>query len=298
MNNANYKMNKEKIAQHFGAEFLDKLQAILEKYSSLWQLSNIEQIDYYSVNCIFACTSVKYGACILKVSQCAKNMASEYNALKDFSGSAICKVYQANIDDGVMLIEQITPGTQLRNETDLDTRLDVFCGIFSNLHTIPSDMTKYQTYMDWVSHVAEYMRSPADFNDFSEKMTKAESICRVLWQKYPAQMLLHGDLHHDNIILGEQSYLAIDPKGVVGNPIFDIPRFMLNEDDMDKNGKFDYIVRTLSKNLGISEQDIRSLYYIETCMENCWNIENGGEVCWEDVLFAESVVSGLDSYHL
>lgn len=43
-------------------------------------------------------------------------------------------------------------------------------------------------------------------------------------------MLLHGDFHHDNILLSNNGdYVIIDPKGVIGDPVFDIPRFILNE---------------------------------------------------------------------
>lgn len=39
---------------------------------------------------------------------------------------------------------------------------------------------------------------------------------------------LHCDLHHDNILLGSRGWLAIDPKGVLGDPGFDAANLFYN----------------------------------------------------------------------
>ncbi|TPK94684.1 MULTISPECIES: aminoglycoside phosphotransferase family protein [unclassified Mesorhizobium] len=44
---------------------------------------------------------------------------------------------------------------------------------------------------------------------------------------------LHGDLHHDNILLGPRGWLAIDPKGVLGDPGFDAANMFYNPLDRD-----------------------------------------------------------------
>jgi streptomycin 6-kinase len=42
-------------------------------------------------------------------------------------------------------------------------------------------------------------------------------------------VLLHGDLHHFNILAAErQPWLAIDPKGVVGEPAYEVGPLLLN----------------------------------------------------------------------
>ena len=44
---------------------------------------------------------------------------------------------------------------------------------------------------------------------------------------------LHGDLHHDNIMHGSRGWLAIDPKGVYGDPAFDAANVFYNPLDRD-----------------------------------------------------------------
>lgn len=40
--------------------------------------------------------------------------------------------------------------------------------------------------------------------------------------------LVHGDLHHHNIIDAGDRYAAIDPKPMLGEPEFDVPPFLWN----------------------------------------------------------------------
>jgi len=293
-------MDKDKILQHFGKAFFDKITAHIAKYTSLWHLSDLSQIDYYSTSCLFTCISAKHGQCILKISPYHEQTKTEHQMLIDFdnncgsgSGSGLCKVYEADVANGVLLIERITPGTQLRDEPNLNTRLELFCSIFRGLHKPPADKSKYPTYMHWVSRITAYMQARTDHKALSKKMTKAEEICRNLWAKYTKEMLLHGDLHHDNILQSNKGYRVIDPKGVVGDPVFDIPRFILNENDLDKGNNFANIVSILAKKLDIPQHDIRQLFYIEMCMAICWNVESNsyedGDL--DEVIFAESMMN-------
>lgn len=51
---------------------------------------------------------------------------------------------------------------------------------------------------------------------------------RLLSNPYELRVL-HGDLHHDNILLGARGWLAIDPKGLLGDPGFDAANLFYRE---------------------------------------------------------------------
>ena len=57
-------MDKENIIRHFGEDFYIRVLSDLEKYAKLWGLFDFNQVEYYSVNCIFTCVSDKYGKCV------------------------------------------------------------------------------------------------------------------------------------------------------------------------------------------------------------------------------------------
>jgi len=42
---------------------------------------------------------------------------------------------------------------------------------------------------------------------------------------------LHGDIHHENILYGERGWLVIDPKGLLGDPIYDLANMFNNPVD-------------------------------------------------------------------
>ncbi|MDD4124369.1 MAG: aminoglycoside phosphotransferase family protein [Eubacteriales bacterium] len=289
-------MNTDKIISHFGDEFYQSLLTMLAEYREEWELDNLKQIDYYSVNCLFKCTSKRHGECVLKIGKSSDEAQAEYNALSEYAGSRFCRVYEADISNGALLIEQIIPGAQLRAVSDIEKRLDLFCGVFVGLHKQPSDKSKYPTYMGWVTRIAAFMRDKTDFRELSDHMNEAEKICRDLCGKYTGEMLLHGDFHHDNILLGgDNQYHIIDPKGVVGDRVFDIPRFILNEfeDDIKEgfNEKYLYIIETLSKKLSVPKIDLLRLVYVEMCMANSWCVESDEKPNMKDVEFTRSMMS-------
>lgn len=274
----------------------------LRRYGVRWGLSGFEQIEYKSVtvNRLFTCVSAEHGACVLKIGYDIKSMENEYNILHEYGGTRFCNVHEADIAKGVLLLERIIPGTQLRDEPDLDKRLDSFCEVFDEMHIQPADKTIYPTYMGWVSRITAYMRERKDYLALANKMARAEQICRRLYEKYSSEMLLHGDLHHHNILLGEDNYFRIiDPKGVIGDRVFDIPRFIVNEFtdvlDHDFDVKFRHIVRNFSEKLTVSEQDILRLVYVEMCMGECWKVEDGRELNIDHVDFVAKIISEGES---
>ena len=115
-----------------------------------------------------------------------------------------------------------------------------------------------------------------------QKMMLAREIGQELFGKYPDRVLLHGDLHHDNMLLAQNGdYVIIDPKGVIGPAIFDIPRFLLNEIDevvdQSKKEHIQSIIIRMSECLGYPVEDIKKLFYMEVVLGNSWCVESGEE---------------------
>jgi len=288
--------DKEKVSKHFSKDFLFKVLADLDLYAEKWSLTDFEHVDYYSVNCIFKCKSDKYGLCILKIGDSPENMEAEFRMLQEYNTTTVCRVYDVDIENSVLLIECIEPGTRLRDEIDIDKRLDVFSDLYRGLHKKPCGV--FPTYMGWVSRITEYMSRREDYPCLYKHMVKAEEVCKSLCEKYPDAMLLHGDFHHDNILLGEGNrYRVIDPKGVIGDSVFDIPRFILNEfdDELDKvfSDKITYIITRLSEKLRVPEHDIKQLVYVEMCMAQCWMVESNQLPNMGEVLFVKELLDDL-----
>lgn len=285
-----------KIKDHYGAAFYDKVLRDIETYSKKWNLEILQMVDYYSVNCIFECRSEHFGDAILKICNPGKEVFTEFNTLLEYDGKRFCRVYISDVENGIILEERIHPGIQLRNEQSLEKRLSVFSSLYKGLHIEPKNPAIYPTYMEWVSRITDYMSRQKDFKELYFYMKKAESICYSLNDLYSKKMLLHGDFHHDNILLNDKNeYSIIDPKGVIGDPIFDVPRFILNEfedtitDDLCR--KIVNIINYFEKSLGIPNEIIKQCLFVEMAMANCWNVESGTAPNLDEVIFTESLLT-------
>ena len=293
----------EKIIHRFGKSFYEQVQEDLDTYAVRWDLSSYQLIPSYSANLVFTCSSRQYGEAVLKIAPPAsKEFQYEYQALREFHGRRFCQVFEADPENGVILMEQVRPGVPLRDEPSLDRRLSVFCSLYRGLHVAPEHPERYPTYLGWVRRITEYMGTRADCKELYGYMKKAEEICLSLSAVYTRKMLLHGDLHHDNLLLGRNGgYVVIDPKGVVGDPIFDVPRFILNEfgDDITEAlyRHINHVIHVLGKELDIPEKVLRQCLFVETAMGVCWSVEDGAPPeeypkLLKYAAFAESILNG------
>ena len=92
-------------------------------------------------------------------------------------------------------------------------------------------------------------------------------------------MLLHGDLHHQNILLSEQrGWIAIDPKGVIGAPCLEAGRYLINQmpDGASLERKRALLaqrVPILSRELAQSEAWIRAAGVIDGVLSISWGLD-------------------------
>ena len=86
----------------------------------------------------------------------------------------------------------------------------------------------------------------------------------------------------------------IDPKGVEGPAIFDVPRFILNEFDTEYDEEdqehIETVIEVISKRLNYPVEDVRKLLYMEMVLANVWSIEDGEEVNEEQMQIAEKIL--------
>lgn len=272
----------QKINNHFGNEFFRKLTGDLDKYSSIWSLEVVELVNHFSGCCVFYCKSKNYGDVVLKILKPSKENITEYRTLKEYDGNKFCKVLEDDINNGVILLERIFPGYCLKDEELLEKRLQVFTNIYNNLYIETQNKHEYPTYSYWVSRITEFMRNKKEYAELYSYMKAAQDIYIHLSKTYNEEKLLHGDLHQYNILKSNKGYRVIDPKGVVGDPVFDIARFMLNEYEKDKNieenfNKVCKVIDFFEKELNVDKIVLKQVYYIDAVMTNCWFVEDNIE---------------------
>lgn len=107
---------------------------------------------------------------------------------------------------------------------------EVMANLFSpSDHPAPPDLQPLRVRFSSLFKKAKIDRDAGEKSLYVEAAATAE---RLLAD--PVDVLpLHGDLHHDNIMQGPRGWLAIDPKGVLGDPGFDAANMFYNPLDRD-----------------------------------------------------------------
>ena len=92
---------------------------------------------------------------------------------------------------------------------------------------------------------------------------------------------LHGDLHHENILLGERGWLAIDPKGVLGDPGFDAANMFYNplhRHDLTLDPeRIAHMAELFGRVLGQSPAAILDHAIAWGGLSSCWHAEDNNE---------------------
>ncbi|MCL1794562.1 MAG: hypothetical protein FWG34_11920 [Oscillospiraceae bacterium] len=264
---------KNTIIEKWGNDFYGKIVRTIEIYSEKWKLSDFELMEYYSINAILFCKSETYGDCVLKIGGNWQDyeFVGEYNTLREYNGRKYVKVYEGDIDipngKKVTLMERVKPGTRLSEEPSFEKRLAVFSELYNGLHIAPKKPEIYASYTNWIYEaVKDCEESKNALKEIDGYMRKAKDIYLEIIKTYDKKMLLHIDIYGANVVSASGGYKLIDPKGVIGDPIFETGQFIFNEccEDKIEPEKAGTIFDYLEKSLNIPRDILRKCFFIET----------------------------------
>lgn len=69
--------------------------------------------------------------------------------------------------------------------------------------------------------------------DVARWFEAAARLCEDLLKTAPEAVPLHGDLHHDNVIITDRGPVAFDPKGILGEPAYELANAFRNPRGVD-----------------------------------------------------------------
>ncbi len=130
---------------------------------------------------------------------------------------------------GAILLERATGTRSLADMswTGNDTQAcRIICHAASRLHFSRNASTPALTPLHhWFSDLAPAAKKHGGI------LTRCAAVANVLLSSPHDEVVLHGDLHHGNILdFGTRGWLAIDPKGLLGERGFDYANIFTNPD--------------------------------------------------------------------
>ncbi len=123
---------------------------------------------------------------------------------------------------------------------------------------------------------------------------KAETLFSGLIGSMGDPVLLHGDLHHYNILSAtREPWLAIDPKGVVGEREYEVGAFLRNclLSRPRPERLLEQRANQLAEELGFERERLLSWGLAQAVLSAWWSIEDGDQVWDEPIACAEVFVS-------
>jgi streptomycin 6-kinase len=260
----------------------DRLMGLAEKYAEKWGLSNVTLLDVEAYGKLYACESAVYGACILKLCLNEPEFAMGVGYIKAYANTRCVKMFGYDMDDCVVLLERVVPGSDLWAAGDYMERARIFAEIVKDLPIKWDGCGDYPTFGTQMRDVRVKLVGLGGRG--REKilfyLDEAIRIYDELKTVYNRKYLLHGDLHQFNILLNaDNGYTVIDPKGVADDPVMETARYMMNELETgeleagEPEMKIRNIAKVLAEATGVPAADVLKTMFIDTALGQCWNFD-------------------------
>lgn len=199
--------------------------------------------------------------------------------LAAFEGRAVVRVYEYT--DGAVLLERLLPGTAL---VDLaldghdNEATDILADVIGAMAPRAAPASS-PTVLDWAGGFDRYA-AIGEGQIPDDLLSQAQEVYSQLCHSQSRVRLLHGDLHHYNVLFdAERGWLAIDPKGVVGEAEFEIGAALRNPYDRPdlfaRPGIVERRLTRLASRLTIDPGRALSWGFAQAVLSAVWTVEDG-----------------------
>ena len=280
-----------------GARWLDNLPATVAACSQKWNLSLAGDPFELSFNYVVPVLQAEKCARVLKLGVPTPEFMSEARALREFGGHGAVGLIESDESLGALLLERVDPGSTLATLDDHVRSTEVAAQTMLKLWQAAPANLEFRNLESWTGGLVKLRArfsgatGPLD----SGLVDVAENIRAELVQGAQPSCLLHADLHHFNILYGSGSgWVAIDPKGVIGDPSYEPASFLLNPNPtvfLDRAIQ-ETRIAILAEHLNMDKQRIARWAFFHAVLASWWTIEDGGEN-WDDSISAARVLLSL-----
>ena len=273
-----------------GEQWLNELPRVIREIEENWSLKVEKPFPNLSYNFVAPCIC-KDGA-VLKIALPLNNpeIFNEAKFLQTKDGKGIVKLLKLDENHRAILLEKLTPGANLKEvcQTDETKAIEIAIETIREILKKPSENSAFRRLEDWFKGFDR----TANTTFPREYIFKASEFYKELSYS-PQKFLIHGDLHHENILSAEREpFLAIDPKGIIGDIGYEISVFLNNHlwwlaSDANLKEKLNDAVRQFSKAFKVEPRDLRKWAFAQIVLSAWWTFEDNGENWENELAFAE-----------
>ena len=269
-----------------GREWAERLPEQVAEFCDRWELT-LEDANYtFSYSYVAAVRRASGQAAVLKLRVANADFECELNALATYAGEGMCRLLEQDAARGAMLLERVTPGVPLLELGETPEAVSAAASVMRRLRRPPLPEYPLPALIDWWRTARDGLLRrtaggpgpfPAAFID------ETDEIYERLFADRAGHVVLHGDLHHWNILSDDrEGWLAIDPHGVTGPPECEIGAFMQNPNNgalvrPDLRKVLAARLDQFANELGFDRETLRQAAFAYGMLGITWSTEDGGD---------------------
>jgi streptomycin 6-kinase len=262
--------------------------ALLARVVERWGVTLSERYaDVYPGNLVYRCTLQDGTPGVIKAEPeraADDEFVTAIDALLLYAGQGMVRVLDIARDERVLLMERVVPGEPVWR-APITEALEALASVMAQLrrpppgqHTFP-DVRGY--HRAWPNHRRLYGGpGPIDADLFEI----GERLFLELCDESAAHVVLHGDLHYGNVLSSQRErWLAIDPKGVCGEPCYEVGDAFRNRVDelyraSDPVGAMRWRVEALADLTGFDRERTRLWALCQAVLSEVWTADKPSRV--------------------
>ena len=275
-----------------GGQWLKDLPQIIAELSKIWSLIVERPLPNLSYSFVAPCHS-KNGAAVLKIAPPLNNpeIYNEARFLQMANGKGAIKLLKTDENRRAILLERLSPGANLKKvcRADESESVAIAIKVMREILRVPPENSAFRRLDDWF----DGFENAANTKFPDEFISKASGFYDELSSASKRKFLIHGDLHHENILSARREpFLAIDPKGIIGDIGYEIAVFLNNHlwwlaSEPNLKEKLNDAVRQFSEAFEIEPRDLRKWAFAQIVLSAWWTFEENGENWKNDLELAE-----------
>ena len=199
--------------------------------------------------------------------------------VRAFDGRGVVRAFECA--DGALLLERITPGDSLERFTVTgrdDEAIDIAADVIGRMGSTAAPR-RCATVEQWGEAFSRYLSS-GDRSIPRGLVEEGQRRFAALSASQQNVRLLHGDLHHDNVLFdANRGWLAIDPKGVAGEIEYELGAFFRNPiarpDLAVERAVIERRLDRFTRALNLNRDRTLAWVFAQAVLSAIWTIEDG-----------------------